>query len=176
MITPRTDARPGRQPAVATRDSPTQGSAFAVSAPDFQSLPDAPRGPKLIRHALVLAVMVVVAVVGSFFAFRHDDRVASSSSVPDISTLGAEQEFVAEFKGNSDQRTKSFTVNEGWEIRWETHGQSLKVAISGDQNLGTVINQDGAGGGATYPVASGTYQLVITADGRWTITVINTRA
>src|SRR5258708_4260381 len=167
MITPRTDERPGCQPAAPTRDSQTRGSAVEVSAPDFRSRPVEPREPTVRRRALVLAVIVVVAAVGAFFAFRHYDHVAPSTSVPDTSTPGAEQDLVATFKGGSNQRTKSFTVNDGWEIRWETNGQRFQVAIRGDQNLGTVIDQEGAGGGATYPVGSGTYQLDITADGRW---------
>ena len=81
--------------------------------------------------------------------------------------------MVAELNGDGDKETKSLAVKDGWEIRWETTGASLQVAITGDRDFGTVINQVGAGGGATYPVGSGSFRLVIKARGPWTIKVVN---
>jgi hypothetical protein len=138
---------------------------------------DVTGGPNRSRRRLAVAgivVFVALAGAGGFFAVRGPDHTRPSGATPTGSHgLGADRDVVTEFNGDGDQETKSFAVHDGWEIRWDTNGATFHVAIRGDQNLGTVINQDGPGGGATYPVGSGTFQLDITAQGPWTIKIVN---
>jgi hypothetical protein len=78
---------------------------------------------------------------------------------------------VAEFSGDSDATTESFTVQEPWQIHWETEGESFSYAIEGDRDYGTIIEQEGPGSGVTSPVGSGTFHLEITADGPWHVQI-----
>lgn len=148
-----------------------------MSEPDLPHGDDAAGAPTTNRRRLALALIVLVvaaAAVGAFFAFRGDDHKPSvDATSPRNGTTVAERDVVAEFNGSADQKTKPFTVNDGWEIRWETTGESLQVAIRGDLDIDNVVNQPAAGGGATYPVGSGKVQLEIKARGPWTIKIVN---
>jgi len=177
MITTNTDAGSGRPPGAPTPPARTLGSAVEMSEPDLPYRDDTATEPSTGRRPLALALLVLIVVaaaVGAFFAFRGDDHKTPSNAASTRSgSPGAEREVVAELNGDGDKETKSFTVKDGWEIRWETTGASLQVAITGDRDFGTVINQVDAGGGATYPVGSGTFRLAIKARGPWTIKVVN---
>ena len=81
--------------------------------------------------------------------------------------------MVAQFTGDGDQDTNDFTVKEGWEIRWETTGATFKFAITGTQDLGTVVDHPGEGGGSTFPTGSGTFRIHVTAQGQWTIRIVD---
>ena len=177
MITPYMDAGSGRPPGAPTPPARTLGSAAEMSEPDLPYGDGTATESSTSRLPLVLALIVLLvaaAAVGAFFAFRGDDHKPPNNAVSTRKgSPTAERDVVAESNGDGDQETKSFTVKEGWEIRWETTGASLQVAITGDRDFGTVVNQVGAGGGATYPVGSGTFRLVIKARGPWTIKVVN---
>ena len=177
MIMSYADAGSGRPPGAPTSPAQTLGSAVEMSEPDLPYGDDAAGAPTTNRRRLALAVIVLVvaaAAVGAFFAFRGDDpKTPSNATSPRNGNPGAERDVVAEFNGDGDQETKSFTVNDGWEIRWETTGESLQVAITGDTDIGTVVDQPAAGGGATYPVGSGKVHLEIKARGPWTIKIVN---
>lgn len=60
----------------------------------------------------------------------------------------------------------------GWQIQWKTDGDRIAIAVTGDQDLGTVVDVPGPASGVTSPPVSGTFRLEITADGPWSITVI----
>ena len=79
---------------------------------------------------------------------------------------------IAQFDGDGDKTTQAFTVTEGWQIQWETSGTSFDFAITGDRDFGTVIEQDGPGSGITSPVGSGSFRLEITAEGRWSVHIV----
>lgn len=91
----------------------------------------------------------------------------SSSAGPDTSA-----DPVLELKGDGDDRSAEFDVLVGWQIQWQADGDRLAIAVTGDRDLGTVLEIEGPASGVTSPPVSGTYRLEITADGPWSITVI----
>lgn len=107
-----------------------------------------------------LVVLLVVVLAGWFLTQGPGQQLLS----PAGST-------VAEFAGESDQVTDSFSVREGWAIHWESSGDAFSFAIEGDRDFGTVIDIDEPGNGVTSPTGSGTFHLEITADGPWTVRV-----
>jgi len=101
---------------------------------------------------------------------------ASTGSSAVSSPAAPVASVVVEFSGSSDQTTSPFKVQEGWEIRWQTSAAAFKLGIGGDRDFGTVIDHQGEGSGNTYPVGAGTFQLHITADGPWTVRVLDHHA
>jgi hypothetical protein len=65
-----------------------------------------------------------------------------------------------------------FEVVPGWQIQWQIDGASLAIAVSGDQNLGVVVDEAGPASGVTSLAPAGTFRLDIVANGPWSITVI----
>lgn len=80
--------------------------------------------------------------------------------------------IVAEFSGTGNQTTDAFQVREGWQIQWANSGPSFAFAITGDRDFGTVIDQREPASGVTSPVGGGTFRLEISADGPWTISIV----
>jgi hypothetical protein len=68
--------------------------------------------------------------------------------------------------------SEPFEVVPGWQIQWQTEGTSLAIAVTGDQNLGVVVDEPGPASGVTSLAPAGTFQLNIVASGPWSITVI----
>jgi hypothetical protein len=79
---------------------------------------------------------------------------------------------VAEFSGEADMTTRSFDVRDGWAIRWESTGDHFAYAIRGNPDIGKVIDIAEPGTGVTSPVGSGTFHLEVTADGHWSIQIV----
>jgi hypothetical protein len=79
---------------------------------------------------------------------------------------------VLELEGTGNQRSKAFDVLVGWQIQWATDGDHLVIAVTGDQDLGDQVDFPGPASGVVSPPASGTFRLEITADGPWSVTVI----
>jgi hypothetical protein len=118
------------------------------------------RRPLLMAVAVVIGLLVLVA---AWWLFTQGPGRALIS--PPGST-------VASFSGQSNQTTDSFSVREGWSIRWESQGPSFSYAIRGDRDFGTVITVDEPTSGVTNPTGSGSYFLDITAEGAWQVEVI----
>jgi hypothetical protein len=74
---------------------------------------------------------------------------------------------IAQFSGDGDQTTSSFTVRGQWQVHWENQGDSFSFAIAGDRDLGTIIQQTEPGSGVTNVVAAGTFHLEVNANGPW---------
>lgn len=85
-----------------------------------------------------------------------------------------EEAVVAEFEGDGDDVTEAFDVEEGWEIRWESQAESFTIELytADDVSQGVVVEHEGEGGGSTFPAAGGRHYLDITAEGSWSIRVI----
>jgi hypothetical protein len=118
------------------------------------------RGPR--RGPIVILAVLVLLAAGFWFFFYgpgQDMRSAPGSTV-------------AEFEGTGAQTTSSFTVREGWQIHWDSSGDSFTMAIRGDRDFGTVVELDEPTSGITAPTGSGSFFLEISADGEWTATVI----
>lgn len=111
--------------------------------------------------AAALGVIVMLVLGGYWF-------IAEGPGARIISPPGS---VVAEFSGTGDEVTESFDVRRGWRMDWSTTGDSLAIAIRGDQNMGTVVETDEPSSGTTDPPAGGVFHLEVTAEGDWTITV-----
>jgi hypothetical protein len=91
----------------------------------------------------------------------------SSSAGPAVSA-----EPVLQLRGTGKKRSAQFDVLVGWQIQWETQADHIVVEATGAKPLGKVIDEDGPASGVTSPPVGGTYRLQVTADGPWSITVI----
>ena len=106
-------------------------------------------------HVISAHVIVVVAIAAYWFVTQGPGQRILSPPGSDI----------AAFSGDGDQTTDSFTVRGQWQIHWENEGDSFTFAIDGDQDLGTIIEQEEPGSGVTNVVAAGTFHIVVTAEG-----------
>jgi hypothetical protein len=101
---------------------------------------------------------------------------ASPASTPHTSASPAApagpREVVLQFSGTEHDVSAPFDVVPGWQIQWQTDGTSLAIAVTGDQNLGVVVNEPGPASGVTSLAPEGTFRLNIVASGPWSITVI----
>jgi hypothetical protein len=79
---------------------------------------------------------------------------------------------VLEIEGAGDLVSESFDVVNGWQILWQTDGESFAYAIRGDQDVGTVVKQTGPSSGVTSIVPFGRFHLEVTAKGSWSIKVV----
>jgi hypothetical protein len=105
---------------------------------------------------------------------------ASPASTPDTSVSPAApagpREVVLQFSGTEHDVSTPFEVVAGWQIQWQTDGTSLAIAVTGDQNLGVVVNEPGPASGVRSLAPEGTFRLNIVASGSWSITVIQGEA
>jgi hypothetical protein len=72
----------------------------------------------------------------------------------------------------SDLVSPSFDVIQGWQIVWQTDGPKFAFAVRGDQDLGTIVEQAEASSGTTSLSPAGTFHIEVTADGPWSIKVL----
>jgi hypothetical protein len=111
---------------------------------------------------LISILIIVVVAVGAYWF------VTQGPGQRIVSPPGSE---IAEFSGDGDQTTESFTVRGQWQVHWQNSGDEFVFAIDGDQDLGTIIEQEEPGSGVTNVVAAGTFHLEVTANGPWTIRI-----
>jgi hypothetical protein len=76
-------------------------------------------------------------------------------------------------QGTSDATTATFDVQPGWQITWQTDGTSFAFAVTGDQNLGTIVDKKGPASGVTSLAPAGSYRIEIKAVGPWSIVVVD---
>jgi hypothetical protein len=142
--------------------------------PDL-SFPEEPPPPQLPttepagrwRLVAVLIILVIGAAVAVFLLVLKDGGAQPGPAAP------SEPQVVATFRGNKDQRTDTFQVESGWEIRWSTRGKRFAIAVSGAEDLGTVVEQRGKQNGSTFPRGVGAFRLDVTARGPWRIEILN---
>ena len=91
----------------------------------------------------------------------------SSSAGPAVSAAP-----VLELEGTGNERSETFDVLVGWQIQWQTEADHIVVTVIGDQDLGAQVDFPGPASGVVSPPAGGTYRLEITADGPWSVKVI----
>jgi hypothetical protein len=96
---------------------------------------------------------------------------AASPSQP-AATAAQPQEIILQISGTGHDVSEPFDVISGWQIQWQTDGDSLAIAVTGDQVLGVVVDEPGPASGVTSLAAAGTYRLDIAARGPWSITVV----
>jgi hypothetical protein len=124
-------------------------------------------GPAPARVAAVSAAPSAATTNPSLAPTATPIATAVPTQVP-----GAPRQILA-LQGDSDDISDSFEVNPGWQIQWQVQGTSIAVAVTGDQNLGVLIEQEGPKKGVTGIAPGGAFRLEITADGPWSITVID---
>jgi hypothetical protein len=112
---------------------------------------------------LVVSAVVIIMATGAAYWFVTQGPGQRIVSPP--------RSDVAQFRGEGDQTTDSFTVRGQWQVHWENRGDSFSFAISGDQDLGTIVNQEEPGSGVTSVVAAGTFHVEVVAEGSWTIRI-----
>ena len=83
------------------------------------------------------------------------------------------QEVILTLQGDSHEISDSFEVKPGWQIQWQIDGDAIAIAVSGDPNLGVVIDQEGPASGVTGIAQGGEFSLNIVANGPWKVTVID---
>jgi hypothetical protein len=91
----------------------------------------------------------------------------SSSAGPAVSAPP-----LLELEGTGDERSQTFDVLVGWQIQWQTEADHIVIAVTGDQDLGDVVDFPGPASGVVSPPLGGTYRLEITTDGPWSVTII----
>ena len=79
---------------------------------------------------------------------------------------------VLRLTASGNKTSADFEVRVGWQIQWETTGDHLTISIAGSQDLGKVVDLPGPASGVTSPPVSGTFHLMVTASGPWSLTVI----
>jgi hypothetical protein len=82
------------------------------------------------------------------------------------------QEIILTLSGTEHDVSAPFEVISGWQIQWQTDGASLAIAVTGDQNLGVIVDEPGPASGVTSLAPAGTFRLDIAASGPWSITVV----
>jgi hypothetical protein len=76
-------------------------------------------------------------------------------------------------QGTSGATTDPFIVKPGWQIIWRTEGESFAFAVTGEQNLGTIVDKKGPASGVTSLAPAGSYRIEIKAVGPWSIVVVD---
>ena len=95
---------------------------------------------------------------------------ASASASP--AAPAGPREIILEFSGTAHDVSPPFEVVPGWQIQWQTDGSSLAIAVTGDQNLGIVVDEPGPASGVTSLAPAGNFRLDVAARGPWSITII----
>lgn len=116
------------------------------------------------RWQVAAAAVLALGLVVAGYWFLADGPGARLISPPGST--------VAQFTGTGDAASDSFDVRPGWRMRWSTSGRRLTVSIRGEQNLGTVVDVDEAVTGVTSPPTGGVYHLEVSAEGPWTIAIL----
>jgi hypothetical protein len=119
------------------------------------------RRVRILRLVAGLLLVLAVALAAYWFFTRGPGQHV-------VSPAGS---TVLHFAGNGDRTTDSFSVRQGWAIRWESTAPHFAFAIGGDRDFGKVIDVDQPGSGTTSPTGAGTFYLAVTSDGPWTIDV-----
>lgn len=97
--------------------------------------------------------------------------LAPSATASPVAPAGP-REIVLQFDGTAHDVSPPFEVVGGWQIQWQTDGASLAIAVTGDQNLGVVVDEPGPASGVTSLAPAGNFRLDIAANGPWSITII----
>jgi hypothetical protein len=97
---------------------------------------------------------------------------ATARSSQPAATAAPPQEVILTLSGTEHDVSDPFEVISGWQIQWQTDGASLAIAVTGDQNLGVIVDEPGPASGVTSLAPAGTFRLDIAASGPWSIAVV----
>jgi hypothetical protein len=85
---------------------------------------------------------------------------------------GPPTSVIVDLSGTTNASSDVFLARRGWQIQWQTEADHFQLAIHGEPDLGTAVDQEGPGSGITSPVPNGDFRLEVTADGPWSLRVI----
>ena len=83
------------------------------------------------------------------------------------------QGVILSLQGDAYDVSDSFEVKPGWQIQWQIDGSSIAIAVTGDTNLGVLVQESGPASGVTGIAQGGVFRLDIAASGPWSVTVID---
>lgn len=86
----------------------------------------------------------------------------------------ADEQVVFREAASGTKNTRPFTVQDGWELRWEVRGNTFAAFLhtADGQAIAELASVGKPGPGATFHPKGGTYFLEIIARGDWTVTVV----
>ncbi|MBA2555949.1 MAG: hypothetical protein H0V12_01155 [Chloroflexi bacterium] len=122
--------------------------------------PDERRRRRLRLATIALILLAIIAAAVYWYVNNGPGRASPAGST------------VVELAGAGNQSTEPFTVRPGWRIEWQNTGDQFFMAITGDRDFGTVVEQQEPGSGVTSPSGAGTYRIDVRAAGEWSITVV----
>jgi hypothetical protein len=99
--------------------------------------------------------------------------IATPTSTPSATASPTPPGQILEQQGTSNATMEIFEVNPGWQITWRTDGESFAFVVSGEQNLGTIVDKKGPASGVTSLAPAGSYRIEIKAVGPWSIVVVD---
>jgi hypothetical protein len=88
-------------------------------------------------------------------------------------TQAPPQQVILALEGDSHDVSDSFEVKPGWQIQWQIDGSSIAIAVTGESNLGVLVDYPGPASGVTGVAQGGVFRLEIAATGPWKVTVID---
>jgi hypothetical protein len=120
----------------------------------------------------VIVVGAAVAFVvtrngnGEQAAVRTNDQANGSPADADKSWV-----VVRDFSGTGNETTETFELAGRWRLDWRSEGERFRLTVTGDNDLGTLVREQGPQNGTTVVELGGTYRIEIVAKGAWSITV-----
>jgi hypothetical protein len=144
-----------------------------------------------IRSLRVPAVLVGAAILGigigtwlgrggsaapapsAALASPGSSAIATPTTSPSATPPPTPPGQILQQQGTADATTDPFIVKPGWRITWRTDGESFAYAVTGDQNLGTIVDKKGPASGVTSLSLGGSFRIEIKAVGPWSIVVVN---
>ena len=128
---------------------------------------------KPVTAAAVVATPSITAATASPVATASPTPSAQPTETPvEASDSVTRQEVIFSVEGTSHDVTDSFEAKAGWQIQWQIDGDAIAIAVTGDPNLGVVIDQKGPASGVTGIAQGGEFALNIVGAGPWKVTVI----
>ena len=153
-------------------DWETSGETFALTIdgePDIGQVIDQSGAGKGTISPIPAGTFRIQVRAAGPWTIRVSPGPSSGSAAP---SLAGPREIILQVSGTDHDVSPPFEVVAGWQIQWQTDGASLAIAVTGDQNLGIVVDEPGPARGVTSLAPAGNFRLDIAANGPWSITII----
>jgi hypothetical protein len=115
----------------------------------------------------------IVVLTPAPSVLRSPSALPTATQAPTETPPPQPQQVILTIEGDSHDVSDSFEVKPGWQIQWQIEGTSIAVAVTGEQNLGVLIDEEGPASGVTGIAQGGVFRLEIAANGPWSIRVID---
>ena len=171
MSAEATAARIGQGPVLAVILGAAAVVGFGIGTLIGNQDPRSTSGDPVASAALASPTPTPAATPMSIVSPSPSSLATASPSQP-AATAAPPQEIILTLSGTEHDVSDPFEVISGWQIQWQTDGASLAIAVTGDQNLGVIVDEPGPASGVTSLAPAGTFRLDIAASGPWSITVV----